>query len=103
MRLGGDDVDNLIADDMGAQFLETHRYDTRQAVVSGLAWDECVSFFIDRAGDDRGAASEHGVEGSAGVLRENRVGRSTAHLEDRPGHSNLAARSVTIAQVWRMT
>jgi len=28
--LGGDDVDNLIADDMGAQFLETHRYDTRQ-------------------------------------------------------------------------
>lgn len=28
--LGGDDVDNLIADDMGVQFLEAHRYDTRE-------------------------------------------------------------------------
>ncbi|MCZ6807601.1 MAG: Hsp70 family protein [Deltaproteobacteria bacterium] len=28
--LGGDDIDNLIADDMTVQFLETHRYDTRQ-------------------------------------------------------------------------
>jgi len=28
--LGGDDVDNLIADDMAARFLETNRYDTRQ-------------------------------------------------------------------------
>lgn len=28
--LGGDDVDNLIADDMGARFLEANRYDTRE-------------------------------------------------------------------------
>lgn len=28
--LGGDDIDNLIADDMAARFLETHRYDAQQ-------------------------------------------------------------------------
>ena len=27
-------------------------YDTRNAVHAGLAWDECTSLFIDRAGND---------------------------------------------------
>jgi molecular chaperone DnaK len=45
--LGGDDVDNLIADDMAAHFLETNRYDTcqdRQAferLRAAAEWAKC--------------------------------------------------------------